>query len=190
MKRGRELDEVRALAREMVRSRWKIHSHSALAGLYLGALHALIRAAELGFRDRTQTIPTTAYAQSLGRMLKRLGEGNAALRGQWLAGFYFNDAMFRLAALYERGLKAAVGARGRESVPHLRQIGIAKGVMGSTNFSALDAVRTDVNELKHRDGLVLKGREVAFDRAIEAAREARELLDRVARTAPTKRSEA
>lgn len=189
MKRSRELDEVRVLAREAVRSRWKIHSHSALTGLYLGALHALLRAAELGFRDRTQTVPSRAYAQSLGRMLKRLGNGSPALRGQWLAGFYINDAMFRIAALYERGLKAAVGARGQQNVPCLREIAVAKGLMVSADFSALDAVRTDVNQLKHRDGLVLKGRKVAFDTAIAAAREARELLDRVARTAPPKRSD-
>jgi hypothetical protein len=157
-----------------------MHSHSALVGLYLGALHGLVRAAELGFRDRTQA-PSPAYARTLGRMLRRLGHGKAALQGQWLAGFYFNDAMFRLAALYERGLKAVVGSKGREDIPCLRQIAEAKGLMNSAEFSALDAVRRDVNALKHRDGLVLTGRTVPFDTAVAAAIEGRGLLDRVAR---------
>lgn len=180
MKTNPQLIEIRSLARDAIGLRRTAYSRSALVGLYLGALHALARAVELGFRDRVGSIPARSYSRDLTRRLKRFGDGKLSLKRQWLAGFYFNDATFRLAALYERGLKAATGGKGQENVPCLRQIAIAKGLMSESDFRALDAVRKDINHLKHRDGLLLKGRTVPLRRAIVAAREALQLLAIVA----------
>jgi hypothetical protein len=149
-------------------------SSQALKGMYLGALHGLCRAMELRYRDGA--VPDRrAYAAQLTKGFRRLSRGHQALKGQWLAGFYFNDGLFRLSAVYARSLKIATKASGRPNISCLRDLAVAKGLMKPSACQALSTVQQDVNDLKHNDGL-LPSRRTNLATAVSAAEEAVELL--------------
>lgn len=80
----------------------KVRADPNLAGSrddFLGAIYALIVAKQLNFEDR-QNRPI-----EIATVLKRageVGEGKVRTDGKWMARFYFNSALFRIAAMYHR----------------------------------------------------------------------------------------
>src|ERR1700691_4125703 len=81
---------------------------------FLGAVYALIRAKQTGFRDRPgRPIAINPVRQRAGK----IATGNLKTEGLWIAGFYFNNALFRTAAVYHRMLKVITG--GNDYVPAL-----------------------------------------------------------------------
>ena len=133
----------------------------------------------MGFVDRTGSHISRRYRAELTLALKRLAAGNPLSR-EWLSGFYFNDGLFRLAALYERTLRLATNSSDQTKFSRLRKRAVARGLMNSNEeFSALDTVRNDVNDFKHiRDGLLVNGRKVKLAVVVQAAEEAHVLLTR------------
>jgi hypothetical protein len=67
----------------------------------VGAVHALLRAIELGFMDRSKPVDES-YWERPREWVGLIQEGNAIPDGPWLAGFYFNSALARIAAVFER----------------------------------------------------------------------------------------
>ncbi len=74
---------------------------------FLGAVYALIQAKQHGFTDRTAPIDITAVE----RRARMIAAGKVRLDGKWIAGGYFNNALFRTAAIYHRILKIVVGGK-------------------------------------------------------------------------------
>src|SRR5688500_13057426 len=66
----------------------------------LGALHGLARAVEEGFVDRPGAFES-AYRAFLAHYALNVGLDRPR-RELWLAGFYFNSSLHRLAAAYDR----------------------------------------------------------------------------------------
>ncbi len=67
----------------------------------LGALHALFRAHQLEFVDRSGPLNATYWTGPLTRV-RYMEAGEIRTDGKWLAGFYFNDALARIAAALDR----------------------------------------------------------------------------------------
>ena len=144
----------------------------------VGALHALLSAGELGFRDRRGRAPQTT---PIREMAESLSQGRVRTDGAWLAGFHFNNALARLAAVYERALKIASGRRARgEKQKAIVNDALARyaswnGTAWScTNISEL---YNEVNSLKHDPAGLYKGRNVEFDKAVRATDELLVLLE-------------
>jgi hypothetical protein len=113
-------------------------------GYLIGAAYALLQAHRLGYLYGD--INDRAYANELRAVANALAEGQSAtlvsgqralgersdlsLPGSWLAGFYFNSALHRLAAAAER--LGIGGKRGKIAEPPL-----------------ITQVRREVNRLKH-----------------------------------------
>jgi len=95
-----------------------------------GAVHALARAHALNYRDRTGPLPGDYQANMLKRMHRAI-LGRLSYHGPWLAGFYFNSAIQRLAAAYHRT---------RRAVPCQSE---------GFKHAHLDKVNEDVDDLKH-----------------------------------------
>src|SRR5262245_47140381 len=111
-------------------------------GYLLGAAYALLRASEL--KHRATRIRDDTYANTLRQISRRLQRNPSALNTSrasrpWLARFYFNSALHRIAAAAARlGIHPEGRFKNRES-------------------ASLARVRKDVNKLKHGRG-VLRGR--------------------------------
>ena len=103
---------------------------------FLGAIYALIRAKKKNFQDRPgRPIKIRLVAQRAAR----IAAGSVKTDGLWIAGFYFNNALFRTAAVYHRVLKVvAASAKGdvptfqAEALFPTRRTGTASGFIRST----------------------------------------------------------
>jgi hypothetical protein len=95
---------------------------------FLGAVYALIQAKKKNFQDRPgRRVKINPVAQRAAR----IAAGHVKTDGLWIAGFYFNNALFRTAAVYHRILKVATGTDGY--VPALQ---LPEGKIVSSTFAA------------------------------------------------------
>jgi flagellar basal body-associated protein FliL len=91
----------------------------------------------------------------------------------WLAGFYFNSAIQRIAAVYDRVPKL-VGDR-YKGTPHERMAAV-----NADDYADWRAVYTEMNSFKHDVEGRAKGRVVTMEIALNAADQAIGLLERKA----------
>lgn len=160
------LERLRVSATTLAQLKRSEKTATGSVGFLLGANYALQRAVELRFN--AGDIDDATYADELRRVAGALGGWNdvAAVEGTrwgrarethaglWLAGFYFDSAIHRLAAAAER----------LNVVPYRSTSGPALLVLA----------KRDVNKQKHHaEGILLRGREVD---SLEDAATALELL--------------
>jgi hypothetical protein len=129
----------------------------------LGAVYALIQAKRHHFKDRDRPINIKPVAQRAGR----IASGHVRTDGQWIAGFYFNNALFRTASVYHRLLKIVTGKNAY--VPVL--LPKVKALYPSWANDKLDLVHGQVNHLKHTPRGVHDERTVKYDDAVAAVGE-------------------
>ncbi len=124
----------------------------------VGALYGLERAVELNFVDRPGK-SEAAYRPFLTKYVHDITEGRD-LNRVWLAGFYFNSAIQRLAACYERVPKL-LGGVGESA--HDRMASVNKGKCDDWR-----RVYGEVNAFKHDPKGRWKGRKVTMENAVNA----------------------
>lgn len=148
-----EILQIRALARLLQSQEPKTDAKISLIGFMVGALFALDLAASLGYHDERSRPDPSAFATEFGEALAAVAAGTA-VQAPWQAGFYYNSALMRLAALNERIDKTAGDERDDGA-----------------------AIRRSVNSLKHHVDAHISGqRPIAF---ADAVRLAKVLCDRL-----------
>jgi hypothetical protein len=146
----------------------------------LGAVYSLMYAKHYKFNNRPQPLSQ----KDIGNVLIRARKMSASkLRrdGKWTAGFYFNNALFRIAAVYHRSLKIVTGNEEKENI-YVRQLEpIAKRFCEDRQYSwvnqSVAKVHDEVNNLKHSSRGIISGRNVEFKEAIMAVNEILSLID-------------
>jgi hypothetical protein len=141
----------------------------------VGALHALLRARELNFKDRPGPFADGYWRRGPTDTARSLQDGVLRTDGRWLAGFYFNSALARTAATFERFIGVARAARrGKDRDAEERRI----------RQQCPHAVRVanEVNKLKHHRPGVASGRDVKAEDAVAALREVVELAEGTVRS--------
>jgi hypothetical protein len=137
----------------------------------LGALHALFRAHQLGFIDRQGPFDATYWTGPMTRV-RYMETGEIRTDGKWLAGFYFNAALARIAAALDRTAslverRTAGGKRPRKLWERLERLGWGKWcdpyfILPGGQPSRAFAVYAEVNFLKHDPSGRATGRTVSF----------------------------
>jgi hypothetical protein len=101
--------------------------------------------------------------------------------GKWTAGYYFNSALFRLAAVYHRALKTIAGKENEEIYIYKLLPTVTEQFQSWTNevweYENSARVYTQVNKLKHKPGGVYAGRAMTFDEAVHATDELLNLIE-------------
>jgi|ERR1022692_1157430 hypothetical protein len=150
-----------------------VQGNADLAGSlddFLGAVYALIQTKHHHFADREgRPIDIKHVAQRAAQIAK----GRVRTTGQWIAGFYFNNALFRTAAVYDRVLKIVVGKAAK--VDKLRRE--AQILYPHWTCSKLGLVNSQVNDLKHTPRGVHDQRTVTYDDCVAAIGELLDLID-------------
>jgi hypothetical protein len=136
---------------------------------FLGAVYALIQAHAHGFADRAGPIEITAVQ----KRAQKIAVGQVRTDGKWIAGFYFNNALFRTAAIYHRVLKIVVGEKAYVPVLVIK----AQALYPQWTHSKLDTVHDQVNDLKHTPRGVYEQRTVTYDDAVAAVGELLVLIE-------------
>ncbi len=146
----------------------------------LGAVYSLIYAKGHRYAERQQSL-SPEDMQNVHLRAVDMSAGKVRTEGQWTAGFYFNNALFRLAAIYHRTLKIITGRENEKVyVETLRPL--AKALFQNwTSRPWEDAnigkVHTQVNGLKHGADGIYEGRKVVFDEAVRASDELLSLIE-------------
>ncbi len=139
----------------------------------VGALYSLANAQELGFKDRPSSYPAE-YSAHLSNYTLNIAEKTQP-HASWLAGYFFNSAIQRLAAAYDR-IPKLLGAR--EKV-HSKSIS-AKQRMKEVNtydHANWTKVYDEVNAFKHDISGKGEGRSVTMADVMGAFAETTALLN-------------
>lgn len=158
----------------------------------LGALHGLLQAKRLGFKNRDHALDDARGRSSRGveywdyGPLARVGfiiEGKLRVDGAWVAGFYFNSALARLAAAFDRVVRHKAAQRGLDRKragsgrpPSVRELLRALG-LGTFTKGKLADVYEEANVLKHKPEGLGKRRNVTMADATAAFERMLDLLE-------------
>lgn len=143
----------------------------------LGALHALFQAKQLGYQHRPQSLDDKYWNEGPLPRVGYMAQGKLRVEGKWLAGFYFNSALVRLAAAFDRTvrLKATrkkIKVKKRPVWNLLLDLGLQRFSKGK-----LARVYREVNPLKHAPEGLATGRRITMTDATQAFDEMLDLLN-------------
>jgi hypothetical protein len=143
----------------------------------LGALHSLFRATQLGYQHRGFPLGNKYWAEGPMPRVRLMTEGKIRVEGKWLAGFYFNSALARIAAAFERAVRHK--AKRKKIGTGVQSVWGLLGALQLRHFERgnLALVYGEVNPLKHEAAGLAKGRRVSLADAIAAFGEMLDLLE-------------
>lgn len=131
--------------------------------IVLGAIYALKRASELRYIDRQGALGQWYY-NKVQELAMKASQGDEIKDSPWVAGFYFNSALLRIAAAYHQVLKLITVKN--ETVAKLRE-----SIADKNKRMNLDSVHDEVNKIKHNITGVGPIRSVKMDQAVAAIEE-------------------
>jgi len=147
----------------------------------LGAVYSLIYAKHYKFVSRPQALGEKDIKNVLIRA-RKMAASKLRTEGKWTAGFYFNNALFRTAAVYHRALKVLTGNEQVKNIhvdklePDAKKRYEAVRHAPWANENARK-VHDEVNDLKHASSGILGGRDVRVDIAVGAVTEILDLIE-------------
>ena len=144
---------------------------------FVGAVYSMVFARRGGFKERRDQTPELEPPRTRARQLQ---QGHVRIDGVWMAGFHFNSALYRIAAVYHRVLKLvaserALRKRKRPMVDDL--LPDVQSRFPNWTHQNLTHVYREVNLLKHERGGIHTTRLVSFDQALGATEELLNLLE-------------
>jgi hypothetical protein len=142
---------------------------------FLGVIYSLVFATLRAFKDRT-TGPIEV--DKVKTRAHQLAGGDIRLTGAWMAGYYFNNALFRESAVYHRILKTLNKRNGDlERLLPLTKNAYTQKTGREWDNTNIDLVRQQVNKLKHKANGTYHARQVSYEQAVRAAEELLTLLE-------------
>lgn len=158
-----------------------VQSNTDIVGLLddlLGGVYCLILARQNRFQDRPDRAIEISAVQTRADQVQR---GDVRIDGRWIAGWYFNGALLRAAAVYHRLLKVvAEQPQTRDHVPVLRpKVAALYRSWTNAEWSSqhVDVVHDEVNTLKHTPKGVYERRTASFDDAVRGIGELLNLVE-------------
>ena len=158
------LSNIKAFAKEIAAVKTSDDVLLGVKGLLVGAAFSLMKSHLLGFNANVGS----EYPNELYGIAQEIVAGELPESGSWLAGFFFNSALMRIAAGYHILLKRMFGNTD-DSRNILSKKAIKTGKIHPDDINLLDKVYQDVNDFKHEGGKLLRYRRVeSIDEAIAA----------------------
>jgi len=143
--------------------------HDAITDVFdyvVGAQYGLTKALEFGFVDRVGAWHST-YRSHLPQYADNIA-AQKQVNDLWLAGFYFNSGIQRLAACFDRVPKL-LGASGKDAGKRMKNV-------NAGSYVAWEKVYTEINAFKHATEGKAAGRTVSMEDAVQAFEETLNLL--------------
>lgn len=142
---------------------------------FLGILYALEFAARYGFADRPSEPIEIGVVE---RRASQFARGELRGSGKWLAGFHFNGALFRIAAVSHRLLRSI-----RNDPRHLQALiqesktDFQRWIGKEWSSASIEAIYEEVNRIKHQPEGLYQSREIGYRDALTAPDELLTLLE-------------
>ena len=144
-------------------------NHEAITDVFdylVGAQYGLMKAVEIGFVDRSGAWHRT-YRPHLSQYVDSIST-QRSVNNRWLAGFYFNSGIQRIAACFDR-IPKLLGAKGANARDRMKNV-------NGGNYAAWDKVYGEINAFKHDVAGKATGRTVSLTEAVQAFEEVVALL--------------
>ena len=140
----------------------------------LGAAYALIAARQENFKGK---LGKSEFAPILDRA-KLIATAKPKNSGNWMAGFHFNSAMFRISAVFDRLPKSLAGCKHAEACCEHGAAARYQKVKGKAwQMQQLHDIRKEVNAIKHDAVGVYRGRKANLNAALAAVNQILELAE-------------
>jgi hypothetical protein len=107
------------------------------------------------------------WRKAKGICLTIAGGKELPIDGEWLAGYYFNDAIIRIAVGFEHLARHVSGLHGRELFNKLKLQALKNGFKAEW-ASAWERVHKEVNRLKHQNLKFVDGPLLKYVEALDA----------------------
>ena len=161
---------------KLFRSSQAQKSHYFVATLddFLGAVYALVFS-----QCNVRPFVSRSGPIEIATVIKRaedIANGTLRTSGNWIAGFHFNGALFRIAASYHRGLKV-VSSKERSGDMRGGLLPVVKAAFPKWKHQNLDDVYDEVNDLKHKAEGKFNLRVIDLEGAKAATEELLELFE-------------
>ena len=121
----------------------------------LGIVYALLQRVEAGRSDETRTLNENDFLPRTRDLLQQVRD-DAAVEPEWLAGFWYNAAIMRTDALYERCFRALLQETEKANAAKLYgdlygkfSTEMDQAMASSYGMSLWRDIRCEVNSLKH-----------------------------------------
>ena len=142
----------------------------------VGAMYSLRRAEELCHVSKLDPGRGLRMAVEAKQICQILATASTLPeRGEWLAGYFFNDGIVRIAVAYEHLVREATGTGDNEeyAIEKVKRLGFRDGWLQSWK-----PVRHEMDRLKHKTQKFVDGPLLTYDEAIQALDCLVEALDR------------
>ena len=142
--------------------------HSSLYNFALGAIYSLARAEQLGYPRQSQE-PGRVWRrmeEAKELVLRMLVDDQPPEQGEWLAGFYFNDAIVRLDLAFEHILRYVGNLGPTAAIGEVREVATRKSFPPELLTIWSERGRNADNMLKHRSLEVLENPGISFTDAL------------------------
>ncbi|HXF04739.1 MAG TPA: hypothetical protein VNM72_04910 [Blastocatellia bacterium] len=141
---------------------------SSLYNFALGAVYSLARAEQLGYPWQSQE-PGREWRrmeEAKGLVLRMLVEDQPPEQGEWLAAFYFNDAIVRLDLAFEHILRCVGNLGPTAAIGEVREVATRKSFPSELLTIWSERGRNADNMLKHRSLEILEDPGISFTEAL------------------------
>ncbi len=139
-----------------------------------GALYALAKAERAGYPKQSEQLNRSAHraieVSTLASEMANKKRVPKARRGEWLGGFYFNDALFRSMVTLEHLLRYYTRLNGNESLQRLVGEALSRGFNIETVIPDWAEIKDEVNRLKHKSWEFGQGPEIPYPDAVKIVR--------------------
>ncbi len=160
---------LRCIAGHLARLSPSSGQQSTPLNFAVGALLALTKAEQLDY-------PSLKSSGTRGLRMWRKAKGicleierglDLPTHGEWLAGYYFNDGIIRIAVAYEHIVRHVTKLHGNESFRRLKREAVREGLKTEW-VSSWESVHKEVNRLKHQNLKFVDGPLLKYDQALQA----------------------
>lgn len=142
--------------------------HSSLYNFALGAIYSLARAEQLGYPRQSQE-PGRVWRrmeEAKELVLRMLVDDQPPEQGEWLVGFYFNDAIVRLDLAFEHILRYVGNLGPTAAIGEVREVATRKRFPSELLAIWSERGRNADNMLKHRSLEMLEDPGMSFTDAL------------------------
>lgn len=173
--------KVRNIAAQIAAMRPKSPSESTLYNFAFGSLYAFERAIDLGYFNQWRKegegkrIETEKISMRRARQVKlqanHLKIGDSVTPGEWLAGYYYNDALIRTDVCYEQLARYSGRVREkseRKKREELEKLAIDRGLRKDLIVPWWKQVRNEVNLIKHQSIFTTEGPSIDPENTLRA----------------------
>jgi len=150
--------DIESFSKEIVTVKTSGDVLRGVKGLLVGAAFSLRKAHQLGFN----AAESSRYDDELDSAAQQIAANKLPEEGDWLAGFYFNSALMRIAAAYHILLKRMLDINDKQDLSRkaLKDMAIKNRLICEDDIVSLDEVYQDVNDFKHEGGKLLMSRRI------------------------------